>query len=105
MLSHSTTLEKYISLEQETTKTRRPDLTPNELEAQRSGQPSIHGDGEEEKNDTDGGDTSGRILVDWDGEDDPANPLNWSKTKRISQVVLISAITMLTWVSPCNCQL
>jgi hypothetical protein len=41
---------------------------------------------------------SDAIIVDWDGENDPANPMNWSKAKRISQVVLVSAITMVTLV-------
>jgi hypothetical protein len=40
------------------------------------------------------------MVVDWDGESDPTNPMNWSKTKRISQVVLVSAITMVTLVHP-----
>jgi hypothetical protein len=40
--------------------------------------------------------SSNRILVDWDGENDPENPLNWSKSKRISQVILVSAITLVT---------
>jgi hypothetical protein len=41
---------------------------------------------------------SDAIIVDWDGENDPANSMNWSKAKRISQVILVSAITMVTLV-------
>lgn len=34
-------------------------------------------------------------IVDWDGPDDPHNPLNWPKLKRISQVLLVSAILLV----------
>lgn len=75
-------------------------LTPSELEAQQ------HRRGIEEKAEVlEHGDenwlhgsTANSIVVDWDGENDPANPMNWSKAKRISQVVLVSAITMVTLV-------
>lgn len=35
-------------------------------------------------------------IVDFDGPDDPQNPLNWSFTKKWGMVMLISAITFLT---------
>lgn len=35
-------------------------------------------------------------IVDFDGPDDPQNPLNWGFTKRWGTVLLISAITFLT---------
>lgn len=38
------------------------------------------------------------IQVDWDGEGDPRNPLNWGEFKRYSQVFVVSAITLLTYV-------
>ncbi|TVY42954.1 MFS transporter [Lachnellula subtilissima] len=34
-------------------------------------------------------------IVDWDGPDDPANPMNWSKFKRIGHVALISTFTLI----------
>lgn len=37
-------------------------------------------------------------TVDWDGPDDPANPLNWSKSVRLRQVALISLITLIAYV-------
>lgn len=37
-------------------------------------------------------------IVDWDGPDDPANPLNWSKPIRLRQVALISLITLIAYV-------
>ncbi|PMD43141.1 MFS general substrate transporter [Hyaloscypha variabilis F] len=40
--------------------------------------------------------TASEFVVDWDGENDPANPMNWPKNKRILQVVFASAITMVT---------
>lgn len=34
-------------------------------------------------------------IVDWDGPNDSANPLNWSKSIRIGHVALISIITLI----------
>ena len=34
-------------------------------------------------------------IVDWDGPNDLANPLNWSKSIRIGHVALISIITLI----------
>lgn len=36
------------------------------------------------------------IEVDWDGPDDPKNPLNWSSTLRYGHVATVSALTLLT---------
>lgn len=33
-------------------------------------------------------------IVDWDGPDDPQNPLNWPTWKRMTQVGLASAILL-----------
>jgi hypothetical protein len=35
-------------------------------------------------------------IVDFDGPDDPENPMNWKASKKWGMVVLISAITFLT---------
>ncbi|PNS19650.1 hypothetical protein CAC42_7494 [Sphaceloma murrayae] len=35
-------------------------------------------------------------MVTWDGDDDAANPLNWSKGKKVVHIVLISALTFTT---------
>jgi len=72
--------------------------TPSELEAQ---QPTQKFDDKSVKEEREHEDSlheaiASTIAVDWEGENDPANPMNWSKTKRISQVVLVSAITMVT---------
>lgn len=88
------------SLAAETQKPAAPVPTPSELEAQRP-TPTKEDTAADEESKNNGGEMpmdTKKIVVDWDGKDDPANPLNWSKTKRISQVVLISAITMLTLV-------
>ena len=34
-------------------------------------------------------------IVDWDGPNDSANPLNWSKSIRIGHVALVSIITLI----------
>lgn len=36
-------------------------------------------------------------LVDWDGPDDPQNPLNWSRNKKIGSAAVVSLITVLTY--------
>lgn len=33
-------------------------------------------------------------LVDWDGPDDPQNPMNWSTARRLVQVVLASVFVL-----------
>ncbi|KAF3398185.1 Efflux pump vrtL [Penicillium rolfsii] len=35
-------------------------------------------------------------IVDWDGPDDPENPLNWTKKRKVSATVSIALITLLT---------
>ena len=39
-------------------------------------------------------------IVDWDGPDDPENPLNWSPARKWTTIVLVSAITFNVSVSP-----
>lgn len=34
-------------------------------------------------------------IVWWDGEDDPANPLNWTPLKKWTNIMLISSITFI----------
>lgn len=35
-------------------------------------------------------------IVDWDGPDDPANPQNWSGTKKWAHIAVLSVLTLLT---------
>jgi len=35
-------------------------------------------------------------IVDWDGPDDPANPMNWSSTKKIGSITMVTFLTMLS---------
>lgn len=35
-------------------------------------------------------------VVDWDGPDDPANPMNWSSRKKFTALGLVSLITVLS---------
>jgi hypothetical protein len=35
-------------------------------------------------------------VVDWDGPDDPANPMNWSSRKKVAAIGIVSLITMLS---------
>lgn len=35
-------------------------------------------------------------IVDWDGLDDPENPLNWPSRKKSAAIALVSFITMLS---------
>jgi hypothetical protein len=36
--------------------------------------------------------------VDWDGPDDPENPMNWTQRKKMQQLVLMAANTFITYV-------
>ena len=35
-------------------------------------------------------------IVDWDGPDDPANPLNWPAKKKWSIIAALGAVTLIT---------
>ena len=37
-------------------------------------------------------------IVDWDGPDDPENPLNWTSKRKITATCSIALITFLTYV-------
>lgn len=39
-------------------------------------------------------------IVDFDGPDDPENPLNWTKKKKVTATVSIALITLLTYALP-----
>jgi hypothetical protein len=34
-------------------------------------------------------------IVWWDGEDDPANPLNWTSLKKWTNIMLVSSIVFI----------
>lgn len=34
-------------------------------------------------------------VVDWDGPDDPKNPLNWPATKSFGHVVIVAVLSMV----------
>lgn len=36
-------------------------------------------------------------IVDWDGPDDPANPMNWSSKRKIIIVAIVSGLTFVTY--------
>ena len=36
-------------------------------------------------------------IVNWDGPDDPANPQNWSRGRKVVTVVIVSSITFVTY--------
>lgn len=42
-------------------------------------------------------------IVDWNGPDDPANPMNWTLAKKSGVIAVISAITFLSFVFPQLC--
>lgn len=39
-------------------------------------------------------------IVDWDGPNDPMNPLNWSSSKKVVAIAIVSLITFLRSVHP-----
>lgn len=38
-------------------------------------------------------------VVDFDGPDDPENPMNWSSAKKTTAIVIISLMTLLSYVT------
>jgi hypothetical protein len=45
-------------------------------------------------------DTPEREIVWWEGDDDQANPMNWSQAKKWSHVAVLGIITFITYVAP-----
>lgn len=43
----------------------------------------------------DEGNEPGQYLVDFDGPDDPSNPINWSRGYKWAMVILLSAVTLI----------
>lgn len=34
-------------------------------------------------------------IVDWDGPDDPNNPLNWPESQRLAHVIIVAVLSMV----------
>lgn len=50
-----------------------------------------------------GGDTAPEAqrdpdIVDWDGPDDPENPLNWPQRKKYTLIFILAMVTLVTYV-------
>lgn len=43
----------------------------------------------------DGKEAVGDNIVDWDGPDDPDNPLNWPGRKSFGHVIIVAALSMV----------
>jgi len=39
------------------------------------------------------------LVVDWDGPDDVANPINWPSHSRWAQIIMISVLGLVTYVA------
>jgi hypothetical protein len=37
-------------------------------------------------------------IVDWDGPDDPENPLNWPARRKWTLIFILAMVTLVTWV-------
>jgi hypothetical protein len=37
-------------------------------------------------------------IVDWDGPDDPHNPMNWPMSKKWGLIAVLAGVTLVTWV-------
>lgn len=35
-------------------------------------------------------------IVDWEGPDDPKNPLNWASSKKLAALTIVSLVTMIS---------
>jgi hypothetical protein len=40
------------------------------------------------------------VIVDWEGPDDPANPLNWSSARKTFIIIIVSAVTFNISLAP-----
>jgi len=43
-------------------------------------------------------------LVDWEGDDDPAKPTNWSSKKKWTNGGLLAAMTLITYEALNSCE-
>ena len=46
--------------------------------------------------DADGGNTSDVLIVDWEGPDDPENPMNWPTRIKITAISIVSILSFLS---------
>ena len=65
---------------------------PTDLEANRTSSHSLSTDDQKPQKDDETVDPN---VVDWDGPDDPTNPLNWPAWKIKTHIFLVSAITFI----------
>ncbi|RDW63791.1 MFS multidrug transporter [Coleophoma cylindrospora] len=42
-------------------------------------------------------------IVDWDGKDDPANPVNWTSRKRWAHAIMVALFALVTNMGPTMC--
>ena len=68
------------------------DEKPTDIEANISGTRSRSTDDQEQEKVDENVDPN---IVDWDGPDDPANPMNWPAWKVKTHIFLVSAITFI----------
>ena len=61
---------------------------PSTMAAAPIGEKPSEGEDEEEQSDPN--------AVFWDGPDDPQNPMNWTNRRKWLQIVLLSALTVVT---------
>jgi hypothetical protein len=45
-----------------------------------------------------GMDSEDANIVDFDGPDDPLNPMNWSFSRKVTAIVIVTAMTLLSYV-------
>ncbi|KAF2220363.1 major facilitator superfamily domain-containing protein [Elsinoe ampelina] len=71
---------------------KEPDVenTPGTVEAMQKSTSTASSDGEPQQEQQD------QYLVTWDGENDPTNPLNWSRGKKIIHIAMVSGLTFVT---------
>ena len=58
-----------------------------------------HSGSEADHNDLEGQLLNDSDIVDWNGPDDPENPMNWRKWKKTATIVLLCGVRMVTYVS------
>lgn len=88
--SNTTTIEK----DDHALSTKTRNSMADDIEANAGQQTAL----DEKVGDTAAAEAHDPNIVDWDGPDDPQNPLNWSAKLRYTNVAIISTVTVLTCV-------
>ena len=96
--------KQAVAANEENGKTSTPkDTEPSDLEKEIDLEGGRHSNSTADRKDADAqppeAEPADPNIVDWDGPDDPDNPLNWSTKKKWFNIGVMAAITFLTYAA------